>query len=78
MFIRVITEDGWSITSQHLARVAVHDAPTVHPHRDGGAGEAGLVQVIQGHSDDPAPMADASPRSLRRWQTSRSSSSCAT
>jgi hypothetical protein len=37
-----------------------------------------LVQVIQGHSDDPAPMADASPRSLRRWQTSRSSSSCAT
>ncbi|HEV2920617.1 MAG TPA: hypothetical protein VG673_15450, partial [Actinomycetota bacterium] len=70
--------EWWRDASQHLARVVSHDAPTVHIYRDGGAGEAGFVQIIQGHSDAPAPMADASPRSLRRWQTSRPSSSCAT
>ena len=47
-----ITEDGWSITSQHLARVAVHDAPKVHTYRDGGSDQAGFVQVIQGHTED--------------------------
>jgi hypothetical protein len=49
--------EWWRDASQHLARVAVHDAPTVHTYRDGGVDEAGFVQVIQGHSDDPAPMA---------------------
>jgi hypothetical protein len=49
--------EWWRDASQHLARVAVHDAPTVHTYRDGGVDEAGFVQVIQGHSDDRAPMA---------------------
>jgi len=70
--------EWWRDASQHLARVISHDAPKVHTYRDGGAGEAGFVQIIQGHTDHMERMADASPRSLRRWQTSRSSSSCAT
>jgi hypothetical protein len=49
--------EWWRDASQHLARVAVHDAPTVHIYRDGGAEEAGFVQVIQGHSDHPERMA---------------------
>jgi hypothetical protein len=44
--------EWWRDASQHLARVAVHDAAKVHTYRDGGADEAGFVQVIQGHSDD--------------------------
>jgi hypothetical protein len=44
--------EWWRDASQHLARIAVHDAPKVHLYRDGGADEAGFVQVIQGHSDD--------------------------
>jgi hypothetical protein len=44
--------EWWRDASQHLARIAVHDAPKVHTYRDGGADEAGFVQVIQGHSDD--------------------------
>ena len=44
--------EWWRDASQHLARVAVHDAPKVHLYRDGGADEAGFVQVTQGHSDD--------------------------
>jgi hypothetical protein len=47
----------WRDASQHLARVAVHDAPKVHTYRDGGADQAGFVQVIQGHSDDLERMA---------------------
>jgi hypothetical protein len=49
--------EWWRDASQHLARVAVHDAPTVHTYRDGGADEAGFVQVTQGHSDDLEHMA---------------------
>jgi hypothetical protein len=49
--------EWWRDASQHLARVAVHDAPKVHIFRDGGAEEAGFVQVIQGHSDDLERMA---------------------
>lgn len=44
--------EWWRDASQHLARIAVHDAPKVHSYRNGGADEAGFVQVIQGHSDD--------------------------
>jgi hypothetical protein len=47
----------WRDACQHLARVAVHDAPKVHLYRDGGADEAGFVQVLQGHSDDLGRMA---------------------
>jgi hypothetical protein len=49
--------EWWRDASQHLARVAVHDAPKVHSYRDGAVNEAGFVQVIQGHSDDPERMA---------------------
>ena len=49
--------EWWRDASQHLARIAVHDAPKVHTYRDGGADEAGFVQVIQGHSDDLERMA---------------------
>jgi hypothetical protein len=49
--------EWWRDASQHLARVAVHDAPKVHLYREGGADEAGFVQVIQGHSDDIEHMA---------------------
>jgi hypothetical protein len=43
--------EWWRDASQHLARVAVHDAFRVHTYREGGADEAGFVRVIQGHSD---------------------------
>jgi hypothetical protein len=49
--------EWWRDASQHLARIAVHDASTVHTYRDGGAAEAGFVQVIQGHSGDLERMA---------------------
>jgi hypothetical protein len=49
--------EWWRDASQHLARVAVHDAPKVHTYRDGGSDQAGFVQVIQGHSDDLERMA---------------------
>jgi hypothetical protein len=49
--------EWWRDASQHLARVALHDAPKVHLYRDGGSDEAGFVQVIQGHSDDLERMA---------------------
>ncbi len=49
--------EWWRDASQHLARIAVHDAPKVHIYRDGGADQAGFVQVIQGHSDDLEHMA---------------------
>jgi hypothetical protein len=49
--------EWWRDASQHLARVAVHDAAKVHLYRDGGADEAGFVRVIQGHSDDLERMA---------------------
>jgi hypothetical protein len=44
--------EWWRDASQHLARIAVHDAPKVHTHRDGGLDQAGFVQVIQGHTED--------------------------
>ena len=44
--------EWWRDASQHLARVAVHDARKVHLYRDGGSDQAGFVQVIQGHRDD--------------------------
>ena len=44
--------EWWRDASQHLARVAVHDAPKVHSYRDGGSDQAGFVQVIQGHTED--------------------------
>jgi hypothetical protein len=49
--------EWWRDAAQHLARIAVHDAPKVHTYRDGGSDEAGFVQVIQGHSDDLERMA---------------------
>src|SRR5918999_2941197 len=49
--------EWWRDASQHLARIAVHDAPKVHLYRDGFADEAGFVQVIQGHSGDLERMA---------------------
>jgi hypothetical protein len=49
--------EWWRDASQHLARVAVHEAPKVHIYRDGGADQAGFVQVIQGHSDHLERMA---------------------
>jgi hypothetical protein len=55
--------EWWRDASQHLARVAVHDASKVHTYRDGGTDQAGFVQVLQGHSDDVEGMA-----SLRRDQ----------
>ena len=50
--------EWWRDASQHLARVISHDAPKVHLHWDGGAQQAGFVQVIQGHSDDIEGMAN--------------------
>jgi hypothetical protein len=44
--------EWWRDASQHLARIAVHDAPKVHTYGDGGSDQAGFVQVIQGHRDD--------------------------
>ena len=49
--------EWWRDASQHLARVVSHDAPKVHIYRDGGADQAGFVQVIQGHSDHLERMA---------------------
>jgi hypothetical protein len=49
--------EWWRDASQHLARVVVHDAAKVHTYGEGGADEAGFVQVIQGHSDDLERMA---------------------
>jgi hypothetical protein len=49
--------EWWRDASQHLARIAVHDAPKVHIYRNRGADEAGFVQVIQGYSDDIERMA---------------------
>ena len=49
--------EWWRDASQHLARVVSHDAPKVHLYRDGGADQAGFVQVIQGHTDDIERMA---------------------
>jgi hypothetical protein len=47
----------WRDASQHLARIAVHDASKVHTYGQGGADQAGFVQVIQGHIDDLEHMA---------------------
>jgi hypothetical protein len=44
--------EWWRDASQHLARVVVHDAATVHTYGDGDADGAGFVQVIQGHSNN--------------------------
>jgi len=49
--------EWWQDASQHLARVAVHDASKVHLYRDGSSDQAGFVQVIQGHTDDLERMA---------------------
>jgi hypothetical protein len=49
--------EWWRDASQHLARVISHDARKVHLHWDGGADQAGFVQVIQGHTDDIERMA---------------------
>jgi hypothetical protein len=49
--------EWWRDASQHLARIAVHDAPKVHTYGEGGADAAGFVQIIQGHSDDLERMA---------------------
>jgi hypothetical protein len=49
--------EWWRDASQHLARIVSRDAPTVHAYGDGGADQAGFVQVIQGHSDDLERMA---------------------
>jgi hypothetical protein len=53
--------EWWRDASQHLARITVHDAPKVHVYRNGGADEAGFVQVIQGYSDDIERMASLGP-----------------
>ena len=52
--------EWWRDASQHLARVVSHDAPKVHLDWDGGADQAGFVQVIQGHTDDIERMANLS------------------
>jgi hypothetical protein len=44
--------EWWRDASQHLARVAVHDASKVHTYQNGSADKAGFVQVIQGYSHD--------------------------
>jgi hypothetical protein len=44
--------EWWRDASQHLARIAVHDAPKVYTYRDGGSDQAGFVQVVQGHTED--------------------------
>jgi hypothetical protein len=49
--------EWWRDASQHLARVAVHDAFKVHIYGEGDVGEAGFVQVIQGHVYDLKRMA---------------------
>lgn len=47
----------WRDASQHLARIAVHDASEVHSYGQGDANKARFVEVIQGHSDNLAGMA---------------------
>jgi hypothetical protein len=47
----------WREASQYLGDISFHDAPTVHLFREGRCGRAGVVQVIQGHSDDLERMA---------------------
>jgi hypothetical protein len=54
---RAEQREWWRDASQHLARVAVHDASEVRTYRNGRADEASFVQVIQGHSDDLERMA---------------------
>jgi hypothetical protein len=49
--------EWWRDAAQHLARVAVHDAPKVHTYRDGRVDQAGFVQVIQGSSGELERMA---------------------
>ena len=49
--------EWWRDASQHLARVVVHDAAKVYTYGAGDVGEAGFIQVIQGHSDDLKRMA---------------------
>jgi hypothetical protein len=49
--------EWWRDASQHLARIAVHDASKVHTYGEGDAEEAGFVQVIQGYSDNLERMA---------------------
>jgi hypothetical protein len=44
--------EWWRDASRHLARIAVHDASKIHTYRNGGADEAGFVQILQGHSED--------------------------
>jgi hypothetical protein len=38
--------------AKHLAEAAFHDSTRVHTYKDGGSGQAGFVQVIQGHTDN--------------------------
>ena len=49
--------EWWRDASQHLARIVVHDASKVHTYGQGGADQAGFVQIIQGHSGDLERMA---------------------
>jgi hypothetical protein len=49
--------EWWRDASQHLARIAVHDASEVRSYRSGSADEASFVQVIQGYSNDIERMA---------------------
>jgi hypothetical protein len=44
--------EWWRDAAQHLARIAVHDAPKVHTYGGDGSDQAGFVQVLQGHTDD--------------------------
>jgi hypothetical protein len=53
--------EWWRDASQHLARVAVHDASKIHLDQDDGAEQAGFVRVTQGHSDDLERMVHARP-----------------
>jgi hypothetical protein len=54
--------EWWRDASQHLARIAVHDSSKVHTYdKEGGADEAGFVQVIQGHIDDLERMVTLGP-----------------
>jgi hypothetical protein len=49
--------EWWRDASQHLARIAVHDATEVRTYRSGSADEASFVQIIQGYSNDIERMA---------------------
>jgi len=48
----------WTETARHLAEVAFHDSTRVHTYRGGGSGEAGFVQVIQGHTEQMERLAE--------------------